>query len=68
MGQIKNTHKGTGNDRLVIDTAKPGQSRRPYTPPKVLSAEQLEAAAATCRPPAPPYGKTIPNPCGRLGS
>lgn len=31
--------------------------RRPYTPPRVLSAERLEAAAATCDPPAPPFGK-----------
>ena len=43
-------------------------TRRPYSRPRVLSAESLEAVAATCDPPAPPYGKTIPTPCLTLGS
>ncbi|MCI5141704.1 MAG: hypothetical protein D3909_08245 [Candidatus Electrothrix sp. ATG1] len=42
--------------------------RRSYSPPRVLSAELLEAAAATCDPggsPPPQYGK---NGCLELGS
>ncbi len=44
------------------------QTKRPYARPEVLSSERLEAAAATCSPPAPPYGKTVPTPCSTLGS
>jgi len=42
-------------------------SLRPYAPPRVLSTEKLEAAAATCDG-AGGFGKTIPTPCGTLGS
>lgn len=57
----KAEHDGEGNRKV-------GQ-RRPYTPPRVLSAERLEAAAATCDPPAPPFGKTVgPFACATLGS
>jgi hypothetical protein len=42
--------------------------RRPYTPPRVLSAEPLEAAAVTCDPPEQPFGKSLPIPCTTLGS
>lgn len=31
--------------------------RQTYSPPRVLSSEQLEAAAASCDPPTQPYGK-----------
>ena len=31
--------------------------RRPYTPPRILSAEPLEAAAAICDPPSGGFGK-----------
>ncbi len=43
--------------------------RRPYVAPRVLSAEPLEAAAATCDPPAGGVGKAAP-PCNpsTLGS
>ena len=47
--------------------AKPG-AKRPYTAPQILSAEPLEAAAATCAPPAGGFGKAVPIPCGTLGS
>jgi hypothetical protein len=43
-------------------------TRRPYSPPRVLSAEPLEAAAAACDPPTGGFGKTVPLPCGTLGS
>lgn len=46
----------------------PIKRRRPYSPPVILSAEPLEAAAAACDPPTPPLGKTVPIPCGTLGS
>lgn len=42
--------------------------RRRYAAPHILSAEPLEAAAATCSPPAPPFGKTFPGICTQLGS
>ncbi len=56
------------NDLTTV--ADPGDrvSLRPYQPPRVISAENLEAAAATCSPPTGPYGKTKPTPCGILGS
>jgi hypothetical protein len=46
------------------------ERRRPYAPPRVLSAEPLEAAAAVCDPPTPQgAGKSFP-PCNpqQLGS
>lgn len=43
-------------------------NKKPYSAPKVLSVEKLEAAAATCEPAVPPLGKSIPIPCGTLGS
>jgi hypothetical protein len=42
--------------------------RKKYSPPRILSAEPLEAAAATCAPPVGGFGKTTPFPCGTLGS
>lgn len=42
--------------------------RRPYEAPRVLSAEPLEAAAATCNPPTGAFGKTVPIPCSTVGS
>lgn len=51
------------------DQPEPAQTgRRVYCAPRVLGAESLEAAAATCSPPAPPFGKTLPFPCSSLGS
>ncbi len=47
-------------------------SRVPYARPQILSAEELEAAAASCSPVNDPYGKTFdPGPpivCATLGS
>ncbi|WLE95671.1 MAG: hypothetical protein QTN59_13405 [Candidatus Electrothrix communis] len=45
------------------------EKRRIYSPPRVLSAELLEAAAATCDGTGG-YGKTAPSPCSlsTLGS
>lgn len=42
--------------------------KRPYEAPKVLSAEPLEAAAATCDPPTGAFGKSVPIPCSTVGS
>ena len=42
--------------------------KRPYTAPRMLSAETLEAVAATCDPPTGAFGKTVPFPCTTLGS
>ena len=38
-------------------TDKPTSRRKTYSPPRVLSSEKLEAAAATCDPAVPPVGK-----------
>lgn len=51
--------------KAAIATTK---SLRPYSRPQVLSAEGLEAAAATCDPSTGGLGKTVPIPCGTLGS
>ena len=37
-------------------------ARRPYTPPRVVSSEDLELAAATCDPPVGGRGKNLLNP------
>jgi len=42
--------------------------RRAYSPPRVLSVEPLEAAAANCNQPGGPLGKSVPVPCQSLGS
>jgi len=43
--------------------------RRAYIAPSVLSVEWLEAAAATCTDNTPGSpGKSVPVPCGILGS
>ena len=61
-------------DQQEQDADQPGDARpadggrRPYTAPKILSAEPLEAAAATCQPQTGVFGKTVPIPCGTLGS
>ncbi len=49
---------------------KMSSTRRPYSKPRVLSAEQLEAAAAVCDPPTGGYGKSTVGPpiCTTLGS
>ncbi len=54
--------------KKVTDSSQAAKPRRSYSAPRVLSAEQLEAAAATCAPPAGGFGKHRPNPCGILGS
>jgi hypothetical protein len=40
----------------------PDVKRKPYTPPRILSYELLEAVAALCRP----FGKGSPVNCLRL--
>lgn len=61
--------EGNGKAVPIRGDAMPvNQSGRPYSPPRVLSAERLEAAAATCDPPTQPYGKDLPVSCSVLGS
>lgn len=53
------------------DGAVPGKVVRPYSRPKIISAEDLEAAASTCDPPVGVTGKTpiLPTfPCSTPGS
>ena len=40
--------------------ADPAVAKRPWSTPRVLSAEQLEAAATTCDPPTGGFGKSAP--------
>jgi hypothetical protein len=68
--QSENNALGSGNGAQTAIGA--GAERRPYDPPRVLSAERLEAAAATCDPPSGGFGKTLGPPaqggCSTLGS
>lgn len=43
-------------------------ARRPYSPPQVVSSEDLELAAATCDPPVGGLGKNPLNPSCASGS
>jgi len=48
---------------------KLAKHKKPYTAPKILGTEKLEAAAATCQPAQSPFGKSFPSPqCTTLGS
>lgn len=61
---------------LATDAGVPGGAvsefirRRPYTPPRILSIEPLEVAAAACDPPTGGFGKDVGGPfgCTTLGS
>lgn len=68
MTEIKNL---TGKEAVAVaNDAGHGKhvTRRPYVPPQIVSAERLEAAAATCDPPVGGFGKHVPTPCGTHGS
>ncbi|MEM8963682.1 MAG: hypothetical protein AAGD38_19525 [Acidobacteriota bacterium] len=52
------------SDRAVTT----GDESLSYEPPKVLSIEPLELAAATCAPATGGFGKVGPPTCGTLGS
>jgi hypothetical protein len=55
-------------ESAITESLELPNEKRPYSAPKVLSVERLEAAAATCDPPSGPLGKSVPMPCGTLGS
>ena len=61
--RVNSTEGGADRHNMAAE-----QTKRPYARPEVLSSERLEAAAATCDPAAPPFGKDVPNTCGTLGS
>ncbi len=63
MQDKKSANAGTDSKRY-----EPKGKRRTYVKPQVLSTERLEAAAATCQPQTGAFGKTVPVPCGTLGS
>lgn len=65
---MKTNRQKNGNPVVDIDLPKPDKHKKPYVAPKVLAIERLEAAAATCEPAAPPFGKSVPMPCSALGS
>ena len=66
--------KGTNIRTGVTERIEPGKAdRRNYAPPRVLSAERLEAAAAACEDEPANYpatnGKDVfPGACSVLGS
>lgn len=56
-------------DKSAKNQIENEQKRRPYHPPRIVSAEPLEAAAAVCFPPTGGLGKSYPAPpCTTLGS
>jgi len=52
--------KKTKKIKETKDSSQAAKSRRPYSAPRVLSAEQLEASAVTCDPPTGGFGKSVP--------
>ncbi len=49
-------------------SAGPCPKEQTYEPPRILSIEPLEVAAAVCDPPVGGFGKIGPPFCGVLGS
>ena len=68
MTEIKKSDKNQNGACLSTETATEGREQRVYTPPQVLSAEHLEAAATTCSPTGGAYGKLDPPACGAYDS
>lgn len=60
MSIRKESDVTANRDILSDNTAEAGSLRRAYTPPRILSAEKLEAAAAACDPPSGGVGKSAP--------
>jgi len=58
-----NTQAATPEHAAVASDRK-----RAYQAPRIVSAEPLEAAAATCQPQTGVFGKSVPVPCGTVGS
>jgi len=55
-------------DTVLKNQFEPGRKRRPYTPPRIVSAEPLEAAAAACDEGGTGgFGKTFPAPPCTVG-
>ena len=50
------------------ETDKQSSCRQSYSPPRVLSSEKLEAAAASCLPGNEPYGKPENQQCAIFSS
>lgn len=65
---MNDKYQSTNQESINLNNDAKSKQRKPYLPPQVLSAEKLEAVAAACEPAAPPFGKTVPIPCGTLGS
>ncbi len=59
-----------GNGLSETGSTEAELSRRPYSCPRVLSSEALEAVAAVCESGEGGLGpgKSVPLPCGTLGS
>jgi hypothetical protein len=66
MGENNLTGSGAGGSSGTKPLKEQGGSpshgggRRRYAPPRLLSSEPLELAAATCNPPTGGFGKTVP--------
>lgn len=57
---------GQGRDRRTRPVVP--SAPKAYEPPKILSVEPLEVAAAVCNPPTGGFGKAGPPICGTIGS
>lgn len=62
---LESTNGDTGNS--MSEVSKPEKLRRTYSPPRIISAERLEATAASCAPDSAPTGKD-PESCAAPGS
>jgi hypothetical protein len=56
----ENKHPEDRPEAGADESSAATKPRRAYTPPKLLSVEPLEAAAATCDPPTGGFGKSPP--------
>jgi hypothetical protein len=64
---MNGSRSGDERDRRARPVA-PSCAPKAYEPPKILSVEPLEVAAAVCNPPTGGFGKAGPPICGTLGS
>lgn len=71
MSKTQQSETQIKTDTPDRESAREERKLRPYAPPRVMSAEPLEAAAATCNPPTGGFGKRsppTPGACTSLGS
>ena len=65
---MSNSDTAEPPEKNSVDSNSSRNDRKPYSPPSILSAEPLEAAAVVCDPPTLGFGKTTPPICTTNGS